>query len=95
MTTAGTVTTGVGSSGVAERIIGAVAPTTVLDVGCAKGMLVQALREKGVAAEGFLAHLSDDAIDSAHPDARPHLRVASATDPIEGQVVAGDLHRGA
>lgn len=68
---------------VAERIIGAVAPTTVLDVGCAKGMLVQALREKGVAAEGF--DLSDHAIDSAHPDARPHLRVASATDPIEGR----------
>jgi SAM-dependent methyltransferase len=66
---------------VADRIIGLVEPETVLDVGCAKGMLVQALVLRGVDAEGF--DLSPSAVASAHPDVRHRLRVASATEPIE------------
>lgn len=67
---------------VADRTVGITNPATVLDVGCAKGMLVQALREKGVDAIGF--DLSEHAIETSHPDVRPHLSVASATEPIAG-----------
>ena len=68
---------------VADRIIGITNPTTVLDVGCAKGILVQALREKGVDAAGF--DISDHAVAAAHADVREHLWVGSATDPIAGR----------
>ncbi len=68
---------------VADRVVGVVNPSTVLDVGCAKGLLVQALREKGVDASGL--DVSEHAVQTAHPDVRGHLRVASATDPIEGR----------
>jgi hypothetical protein len=68
---------------VADRVVGVVNPSTVLDVGCAKGLLVQALREKGVDASGL--DVSEHAVETAHPDVRDHLRVASATEPIEGR----------
>lgn len=68
---------------VADRVVGVVNPSTVLDVGCAKGLLVQALREKSVDASGL--DVSQHAVETAHPDVRGHLRVASATDPIEGR----------
>lgn len=61
---------------VAERIVSLANPGSVLDVGCAKGLLVQALRSAGVACEGV--DISTYAIESAHPAARPYLRVASA-----------------
>jgi SAM-dependent methyltransferase len=48
----------------------------VLDVGCAKGYLVSALRKRGIAAYG--ADWSEYALANAGPDARPHLRLASA-----------------
>ena len=38
---------------VADNIVSRIAPHTVLDVGCAKGFLVEQLREKGVEAWGF------------------------------------------
>ncbi|RLV49689.1 methyltransferase domain-containing protein [Nocardioides mangrovicus] len=69
--------------GVADRIVGALAPTTALDVGCARGILVQALVARGVDARGF--DISEDAISGAHPDVRDRLRVGSATEPIEGR----------
>lgn len=68
---------------VADRVVGVVNPSTVLDVGCAKGLLVQALREKGVEASGL--DVSEHAVETSHPDVRDHLRVASATDPIGGR----------
>lgn len=68
---------------VADRVVGVVNPATVLDVGCAKGLLVQALREKNVEASGL--DVSEHAVETSHPDVRDHLRVASATDPIEGR----------
>jgi SAM-dependent methyltransferase len=68
---------------VADRVIGVVSPASVLDVGCAKGLLVQALREKGIDATGL--DVSRYAVEAAHDDVRDHLRVASATDPIDGR----------
>ncbi|HSV38878.1 MAG TPA: class I SAM-dependent methyltransferase, partial [Nocardioidaceae bacterium] len=68
---------------VAERIVGLTEPQTALDVGCATGMLVQALRYRGVDAKGF--DFSEFAVNSAHQDVRDHLWVGSATDPIEGR----------
>jgi SAM-dependent methyltransferase len=65
---------------VADRIIAVVPARTVLDVGCAKGMLVQALVVQGVDAYGL--DVSEHAIRTAHEDVRDRLRVASATDPI-------------
>ncbi|WP_127480263.1 class I SAM-dependent methyltransferase [Nocardioides pantholopis] len=68
---------------VAERIVGLTEPTSVLDVGCAKGLLVQALAGLRVDARGF--DISDFAVESAHPDVRDRLWVASATEPIDGR----------
>jgi SAM-dependent methyltransferase len=70
-------------SAVADRIVGLVEPGTVLDVGCAKGLLVQALVARGVDAWG--CDISAHAVESAHPDVRHRLRVVSATEPIEGR----------
>lgn len=47
------------------------APRTSLDVGCALGFLVEALRELGVEARG--SDISADAISLAHPTVRLHL----------------------
>lgn len=66
---------------VADRVIVLSGGGRILDVGCAKGLLVQALREKGADAEGF--DISEHAISSAHADVRDHLWVASAVEPIK------------
>ena len=50
----------------------------VLDIGCAKGYLVYVLRLRGIEAYGV--DWSEYALDHAYPDARPHLKCASATD---------------
>ena len=68
---------------VADRVIAIAGRGRMLDVGCAKGLLVQALREKGVDARGF--DISSHAVEASHADVREHLWVASATDPIEGR----------
>lgn len=68
---------------VADRIVAIGGQGRMLDVGCAKGLLVQALREKGVDARGF--DISQHAVEAAHEDVREHLWVASATEPIEGR----------
>lgn len=69
--------------GVAERIVTTLRPTTVLDAGCAIGMLVEALRERGVDASGV--DLSDWAIAHAHESVTDHVRVGSLTEPIDGR----------
>jgi len=66
---------------IADNIVALLAPTRVLDAGCAKGFLVAALRERGVDAEGF--DLSEVAIAAAPEAARPHVRVGYLTDPLE------------
>lgn len=67
----------------ARRILDLSPATTVLDVGCAKGLLVQALVESG--ADAYGVDISEHAVESAHRDVRDRLRVGSATDPIEGR----------
>jgi SAM-dependent methyltransferase len=67
----------------ADRIVGIVDPRTVLDVGCARGLLVQALASKGIDATG--TDISEHAVASAHDDVRDRLRVASATEPLPGR----------
>ena len=64
----------------ADRVVGIANPRTVLDVGCARGLLVQALVAKGVDATGI--DISEHAIETAHDDVRARLRVASAKDPF-------------
>jgi SAM-dependent methyltransferase len=68
---------------VADRLIGALNPKTVLDVGCARGLLVQAFAVQGVDSRGI--DISEHAISSAHEDVRERLAVVSATDPIPGR----------
>ncbi len=46
---------------------------TVLDVGCAKGYLVKALRQMGFEAHGI--DISDYAVQNSDPQAKPFLRV--------------------
>jgi hypothetical protein len=55
----------------------------VLDAGCAMGFLVEALRARGVDAEGL--DISAYAIDKVEGPARGHCRVASLTDPLPGR----------
>ncbi|MBD3926646.1 methyltransferase domain-containing protein [Nocardioides cavernae] len=68
---------------VADRLVGALNPRTVLDVGCARGLLVQAFAVQGIDSRGV--DISAHAIESAHPDVRDRLSVASATEPIKGR----------
>src|SRR5262245_49383446 len=65
---------------VADQIVADIKPRRVLDVGCAKGFLVEALRDRGVEAYGIDA--SAYAIGEVRPDVQPYCRVASATDPF-------------
>lgn len=61
---------------VAERIRAATNPRSVLDVGCARGLLVQAFCEQGV--DGYGIDVSQHAIETAHPDVASRLSVGSA-----------------
>jgi hypothetical protein len=65
----------------AERIRAATNPSSVLDVGCARGLLVQAFCEQSVDAHGI--DISRHAIDTADPDVASRLSVGSA-DEITG-----------
>ncbi len=56
---------------------------TVLDVGCAKGFLVRALRDLGI--EAFGADVSEYAIDSADRSIRQYLRKVSAQEIGAGE----------
>jgi hypothetical protein len=67
----------------ADRIASEIAPGTTLDVGCAHGFLVEALRDRGIDAKGF--DVSEFAISQVRDDVRPHVWVGSALDPIPGR----------
>lgn len=67
---------------IADRIVAEIKPARVLDVGCAKGLLVEALRDRRV--EAFGIDVSDYAIGEVREDIRPYCRVASALDSLEG-----------
>lgn len=64
----------------ANCISSGIAPLKVLDAGCAKGFLVEALREKGI--EAFGVDISEFAIGQAYEAIRPFLAVASLTEPL-------------
>lgn len=66
---------------VAAWIVENVRPKTALDVGCAKGFLVEALRDRGVDARGI--DISEYAIGQVREDVRPHCRIGSAVDPLD------------
>lgn len=68
---------------IADRIVADIGPRTVLDAGCALGLLVETLRTRGVEASGI--DLSQYAIAHAHPDVRPHLREGSVAAELEGR----------
>lgn len=62
---------------IAELVVKAVQPKKVLDAGCAGGLLVRELRQRGVDAHGF-DHCPDIA-SIAVPDAAPFVREGSVT----------------
>jgi SAM-dependent methyltransferase len=61
---------------VAERVRAVTNPSSVLDVGCARGLLVHAFCEQGIDAYGV--DVSQHAIETAHPDVAARLSVGSA-----------------
>lgn len=65
---------------VADHIVKQISPQKVLDAGCAKGFLVEALRDRGVEAYGV--DLSEYAISQVRRDIKRYCRVASLVDPI-------------
>lgn len=68
---------------VAKQIVRDINPKTVLDVGCAKGFLVEALRDLGVEAYGI--DISEYAISQVRDDIKPYCKVASAEEPLDRQ----------
>lgn len=69
--------------GVADRIVSELAPSASLDVGCAFGFLVEALRDRGVDARG--SDFSEYAISQVGGSAVGYCSVRSALEPIEGR----------
>jgi GT2 family glycosyltransferase/SAM-dependent methyltransferase len=67
---------------VADRIKRDLNPRQVLDVGCGPGLLVEALRNRGVQAWGV--DPSERAIGRVRTGIRPYCRVAPLTTPIHG-----------
>jgi GT2 family glycosyltransferase len=66
---------------IADEIIWHLHPCTVLDVGCAKGFLVECLRDRGVEAYGF--DVSEYAIGEVRPDIKRYCWVGSGRDSIK------------
>lgn len=64
----------------ADNIIKDFNPKTVLDVGCALGYLVEALRDRGVEAYGI--DLSEFAIENVRKDIRKYCNAQSVTDKL-------------
>jgi SAM-dependent methyltransferase len=69
--------------GIADRIVSDIAPARVLDAGCAWGLLVEALRARGVEAWGI--DVSEYAIGQVAPAVAPYCRVGSIADPLDRQ----------
>lgn len=65
---------------IAERIVEKYAPKTVLDMGCAFGYLVSALRNKGVQAYGI--DISEYAVSQADAAIKPYIKAMSALDEL-------------
>ena len=67
----------------ADAIVRAAEPSTAVDVGCAFGLLVEALWDRGVRAEGF--DVSPYAIGNVRADMVAHCRIASILEPPVGR----------
>jgi SAM-dependent methyltransferase len=65
---------------IAQRLIDDFHPGSVLDAGCAKGMLVERLRARGV--EAFGIDISEYAISQVKPDIKEYCWVGSISDPL-------------
>ena len=65
---------------IADHIVTDINPKTVLDVGCAMGLLVAFLRKHKVKAFGL--DISDYALENIHPDAKPYCWIGSGADPF-------------
>jgi SAM-dependent methyltransferase len=65
----------------ADAIVAELAPRTVMDLGCGPGLLVAALRQRGVEAWGV--DISEHAIAHAPSDASDFCRVGSISDALE------------
>ena len=66
--------------GIAERIATEIKPQRVLDAGCALGLLVETLRDRGIDAYGI--DISAFAIEQVHQPIRPFCRQGSVTEPL-------------
>ncbi len=66
---------------VAEEIVKRIGPRKMLDMGCAKGFLVEAMRKRGVEAYGI--DISACAIEAVVPEVRQFCSLKSLTDPLE------------
>lgn len=66
---------------IAGDIVERIHPATAFDAGCAMGMLVEKLREKGVEAWG--RDISEYAISQAADLVKPYCEVGSITEPLE------------
>lgn len=68
---------------VADRIVEGIDPRTTMDVGCAMGFLVEALRARGVAAWG--CDVSAYAISQVHGDVAPYCHTLPIGSPLPDQ----------
>jgi len=68
--------------GVARKVVATLHPRSALDVGCATGMLVEALRNEGVDARGI--DVSSWAIESVPESLRPYCTKGTVTEELIG-----------
>ena len=68
---------------IAEEVVRSFRPRRVLDAGCAMGLLVEGLRDRGVDAYGV--DVSPYAIAQVRRDIRSFCRVSGLDEPIEGR----------
>lgn len=66
--------------GIADRVVAGIGPATALDAGCALGVFVECLRDRGVDAAGV--DVSEYAISRADERVRPFVRAGSITEPF-------------
>ena len=67
----------------AERIVSTIGPRRVFDAGCAMGLLVEALRERGVDASG--CDISSYALARVAPAVKDYCRHASVSEELSGR----------
>lgn len=65
---------------IAKTIARDITPTTMIDAGCAKGFLVEALRNNSVQAWGI--DISEYAINSVHESVKPYCQQGSVVEPF-------------